>query len=350
MGGGETLAQLRRGVSSLTIVWGVMFFLIGLAGTWLARRYALARQLLDQPDARRSHAVATPRGGGIAIVAAMLAGAVVAWGARGAEGGQLGAFVAGLGMVAGIGWVDDHRPLSSTLRFVVHVLASGLFALATWLASGQVGLTVLAFGAPLVLTNIWNFMDGIDGLAASQAAIVAGVLAFQLDAPWQLPAMSLAAASLGFLPFNLPKARIFMGDVGSGAIGFALGALCVVAARQQGPASAWLLLPLAPFLMDAGLTLGRRVLRGEQWWTPHVQHAYQMCARRHGHPPVTAAYALAAFAGGALALLLKENEMVFIVFCVSAWYMSAAVFWVWLQQRFQGAIGSSAGPFHKESK
>src|SRR5690606_16503734 len=197
--------------------------LVGLSalGTWLARAYALRRQLVDQPGERRSHSVATPRGGGIAIVVVVLlvAGGVAASGGGGpASQGLLATFAGGLAMVALAGLVDDHRPLSPWLRLGVHVLAAGWLAIAGW--RGRPAAAVATFVAIVVLVNVWNFMDGIDGIAATQAVLFAGGLAVALDGAWSVLAAALAAAALGFLPYNLPRARIFMGDVGSGAIGF----------------------------------------------------------------------------------------------------------------------------------
>jgi len=317
--------------------WLVVHFCIGVAGTWLARRYALMRSLIDQPGERRSHTVATPRGGGIAIVISLLV-AAVALGMRQPEQAPLMlAFGIGLVMVAGIGWVDDHRPLSPWIRLGVHVLASGLFALAVGNLYGSVWIAAAAFVVTLVLTNVWNFMDGINGLAASQALLAAIGLAGMAGGAWGLLGMALAAACLGFLPFNFPKARIFMGDVGSGAIGFALGALCAVAAARLGEKFALVLLPVSVFLVDASLTLLRRVLRGERWWTPHTQHAYQAWARAAGHGRVTLCYAAVSL----LVIIVGwggiPRDPFFIAGTAGAWYMCCAFFWLVLQKKFPGA-------------
>jgi UDP-N-acetylmuramyl pentapeptide phosphotransferase/UDP-N-acetylglucosamine-1-phosphate transferase len=153
--------------------------------------------------------------------------------------------------------------------------------------------TVFAFVLVMVMVNVWNFMDGIDGLAASQAAIAAAGLALVLGTgPWAWLGAGLFAALAGFLPFNFPKARVFLGDVGSGALGYLLALLILAASigrREQWP---FLLLPVSVFLIDAGFTLAMRMLRRERWWEPHVQHAYQSWSRRLGsHVPVTMAYA-----------------------------------------------------------
>jgi len=272
--------------------WLLLHASIGYLGTALARRYALQARLLDEPGDRRSHAVATPRGGGIAIVSALLVGC--GWLAFELPSLRLtiAAFAAGLVLVAGIGWIDDHRPLSPWARLAVHVLAGACLALAIQVSTGRGELAIAAAILAVVLTNVWNFMDGIDGLAASQAALIAAGLAFVLPGPWVLLAAGCAAAVCGFLPWNLPRARIFLGDVGSGALGYVLAALLVLAVPAMRGYWPWLALPVSAFAVDAGLTLARRALRGERWWTAHTQHTYQAWARRAGHLKVTLAYGL----------------------------------------------------------
>ena len=247
------------------------------------------------------------------------------------------AFGIGLLLVAGIGWVDDHRPLSPWLRLGVHLVASGVFGLAVLDLFQSPLLGLAAFVATLVLTNVWNFMDGINGLAASQALIAAVGLGWMAGGSWGLLALALAAACAGFLPFNFPRARIFMGDVGSGAIGYALGALCIVAAARLHERALLALLPVSVFMVDAGLTLLRRLLRGERWWTPHTQHVYQAWARKTGHGRVTLAYAVISLLVILLAWGAVASDAFFIAGITVAWYMCCAFFWLVLQKRHAGA-------------
>src|SRR5690606_27596615 len=217
--------------------------------------------------------------------------------------------LAGLLLVAGIGWLDDHRPLSPWSRLAVHAVAACLLGVVAIGIDGRIASALSAFVLAMVLVNIWNFMDGIDGIAALQALVVAGACALLAGDPasrWL--ALALAAACLGFLPLNLPRARIFLGDVGSGALGYVLALVVILGAADGGGGasspSAWILLLLPPsaFLVDAALTLSARILRGERWWTPHVAHAYQRWAKALGrHLPVTFAYAAWAAAGALLA-------------------------------------------------
>lgn len=316
----------------MPLTWVALHFLLACAGTWMARRYALARRLLDEPGERRSHQVATPRGGGIAIVLAMLVAIVALMARVPLWVPQLAAVAAGLLLVAAVGWIDDHRPLSPWLRLVVHAVAAALLALACIFAGGGAVAALFAFVLAMVLVNVWNFMDGIDGLATSQAALVA--LACAVTAPagtaagWL--AWALAAACVGFLPFNFPRARIFLGDVGSGALGYLLAALLALGLHEV-PGEAWMLLPLSAFLVDATLTLGTRIVRGERWWTPHVQHLYQRLARQwRGHRRVTIVYAAWTLAAAGVMWFVRSRDATTIIYAVCVWYLAGAGIWLWL--------------------
>ena len=284
-------------------VWLAIIALATAVATWTARRYALRGNLMDQPGERRSHQIATPRGGGIAIVLTVLAAAFYLMSRQPAVEPLWVGFLSGLLVVAGIGWWDDHRPLSPWLRLAVQGVAAMLLATGVVLQTGDWLPAMVAFVAAMVLVNVWNFMDGINGLAVSQAGMAAAAYAMLLTGDWRWMALTVAAACLGFLPFNFPRARIFLGDVGSGALGFMLAGLATTTLLAVPPSAAPLLmLPLSVFLVDAGFTLLRRILRREQWWTPHVTHLYQIAARRLGHGAVTMTYA--ASSGVTLSLML----------------------------------------------
>ena len=283
-------------------VWLALLTVGAAVATGWARRYALRGNLVDHPGERRSHGVATPRGGGIAIVLVVFgAGVYLAWQSPSVNALWIG-FLPGLLIVAGIGWWDDHRPLSPWSRLAVQALAATLLAVGAAWQAGHWLPGLIVFGAAMVLVNVWNFMDGINGLAASQAALAALAYAGLLTGQWYWLALALLAGCLGFLPFNFPRARIFLGDVGSGALGYALAGLAAAAMVSVPPSTAPLLmLPLCAFLVDAGFTLLGRMLRGERWWTPHVGHLYQQAARRYGHTAVTTVY----MAFGGVSLLLS---------------------------------------------
>lgn len=328
------------GVGLSLAAWAGAHFILALAGTWIARRYALHRRLLDQPGHRRSHSAPTPRGGGIAIVIAWLLG--IGWLIVRATGAMpfLVAAAIGLVLVASVGWIDDHRPLSPWSRLAVHGLAAMILAIGVFARDGNIVLAVAAFCISLVLVNIWNFMDGIDGLATSQAALAAaGYAAYAGAGTMAWVAIGLAAACVGFLPFNLPRARIFLGDVGSGALGFALAVVLVGLAGEGSGVGLVLLIPLSAFLVDATLTLASRMLRGERWWQPHVRHAYQQWARRSGHVVVTMAYAGWTLAAVVIMLLAKTTSIAMMFAIMLAWYLLGLIVWVRLTQGHRGIAG-----------
>ncbi len=305
--------------------------------TWATLRYAHRRRLIDQPGERRSHAVPTPRGGGLGIAVALLAGC--AWAAASGALGSwpAGAFATGLVLVAGIGWVDDHRPLSPVLRLLVQCVAGMVVAIGVFGIEGRWGWALVAGAAVPVLVNVWNFMDGIDGLATTQALIAGCTLALMAPGQAGLPGWALAVACAGFLPFNFPRARIFLGDVGSGTLGYVLAVTAVLAAADRGGGIAGatcVLLPLSAFLVDASMTLARRFLAGERWWLPHVSHLYQRLVRAgHRHATVTLVYAAFSLVAGILALALNQAGPWPAGGATVCWLLAAAFIWWSLQRR-----------------
>jgi UDP-N-acetylmuramyl pentapeptide phosphotransferase/UDP-N-acetylglucosamine-1-phosphate transferase len=343
MGHGEAAAELCRGLIVADYAglaaWCLLHVAIGAAGTWLARRYALRRNLVDQPGERRSHHVATPRGGGISIVvSALLAFGWLAW-TYAVAMPVVAAIAAGLVLIAGIGWLDDHRPLSPWLRLAIQAVAAAFVGIALLAGGRDAGMATFGFMTTMVFVNVWNFMDGIDGLAASQAVLIAAGWAWLAwPAPWAWLLLAVAAACLGFLPFNLPRARIFLGDVGSGALGYllAIGLLWLPVDTTGLPWLAWL--PLSAFLVDATLTLCMRILKGERWWTPHLQHVYQRWAARCGmHGQVTIAFALWTACATMAMVLLRGSDAGTRVVATGTIYIVAVAAWVWLR-RGQGTL------------
>lgn len=255
--------------------------------------------MVDVPNARSSHRVATPRGGGGAIV--MATTAALTWWAWASGSVELTGVLAGGLVVAGIGFLDDHRPVRPSIRLVGHILAAVLaVAVLDGLSIGIGGSgarlaiagTLLAVVFVAWLINLTNFMDGIDGIAGVQTLTVcaAGAALSELTAPgaglWVEPAV-LAAASIGFLIWNWPPARVFMGDVGSGFLGFMVAVLTLRAVTVT-PVLGWCWLILSGvFIVDATFTLARRAARGDRLFTAHRSHAYQQLALAWGHRRVT---------------------------------------------------------------
>ncbi|HEX4299981.1 MAG TPA: glycosyltransferase family 4 protein [Gammaproteobacteria bacterium] len=256
----------------------------------LLGRYRGRFALLDLPNARSLHAGAIPRAGGLAVLAGLAVGAVIAGSMPALPGA---AWVTGaLALVTGISFADDIWRLPALWRLAVHLAAAlmlafgGAYALPSlhlvpgWELHAPLWLLV-SFSVLLTVwfTNLYNFMDGMDGLAGGMAVIGFGtfaLLGWIAHAPVFAGAAALVAtAAAGFLPFNFPPARLFMGDVGSGSLGF-LAALFLLWAERGSLFPLWLgLMVFSPFVMDATWTVIRRALHGEKPWEAHREHFYQ---------------------------------------------------------------------------
>jgi Fuc2NAc and GlcNAc transferase len=270
------------------LIAAVPAFAGALVLTGIARRIAVAQSLLDVPNERSSHTSPTPRGGGLAIVAVVLPGVAILWltGTLGRD--ESVALLGGGALVAVVGWLDDRRDLSPSTRLAAHVVAAawalwwlgGMPFLTTGQAVHSLGIfgTVLGGFAIVWATNVTNFMDGIDGLAAGEVVTVtltAALLLAEVKPPLAAAAALTGGAALGFLPWNWRPARIFMGDTGSGFLGFVLAVLAIASERAAAlPALVWIVL-YAVFATDATVTLLRRAWRGDRWYSAHRSHAYQ---------------------------------------------------------------------------
>lgn len=278
-------------------------FLIAWFATALVRRHALRNAILDVPNMRSSHVTPTPRGGGLAIVIAFMGALAFLVSVGFLQPSLAFVLVAGGGAVALTGYLDDRNTLPASIRICVHIVAAILAVMVLGGITEQtlrnMGLHGVWAGSLLGLmaltwsTNLFNFMDGIDGIAGSEAVFVAGAGAllnwrYGGDSGLTAAMVVLAAAALGFLVWNWPPASIFMGDVGSGFLGFTLAVLGLAASRHSvARIEVWMILS-GVFVVDATVTLLTRVVRGDRWFEAHRQHAYQNLARRwKAHLPVT---------------------------------------------------------------
>jgi len=251
----------------------------------------------------------TPRGGGIGIVVTVFVALLLFWLPH-MEGFALAAAVV---LVGAVGWIDDHRGLAARWRLLAHALAVALLlvpmalavkarlcALPIEMSCAQIGWLVAAMlaGVGLLLAwsiNLHNFMDGIDGILAMQASFVFGIATFAFahagNAREAIACAACLAATLGFLPFNFPRARVFMGDVGSGVLGLLVGLMVIVLAMFPGIARATGLIVCSAFVIDATCTLLSRMLRGRRWYSAHREHLYQWLVRAgFSHARVVALY------------------------------------------------------------
>jgi UDP-N-acetylmuramyl pentapeptide phosphotransferase/UDP-N-acetylglucosamine-1-phosphate transferase len=291
-------------------VVAVLAGLVAGAGTRALIPLLRRRALFDRPNERSLHDSPTPRGGGIAVIATVIA----AWALFAALGETAPSTVIVAAAAAGLAvlsWIDDLGGLPAWLRLLAHLAAAlaGLLALPqTPVFQGWLPLALDRAAAALLwlwFTNLFNFMDGMDGLAGSEAASIAFGLALLAGSGIAPLAAVIFGAAIGFLVWNWAPARIFLGDVGSVPLGYLLGFL-LLAAAAEGYWAAALILPLY-FLADATLTLSRRLLRGERVWQAHREHFYQRAVQTGlSHDAVAWRVALANAALIACAMLAER--------------------------------------------
>ena len=262
--------------------------------TGLVRQYALKHSILDIPNERSSHTGLVPRGGGVAIVVVFLAGLIGLLLLDEISVRTFASLALSGSVIAVVGFFDDQRDVRASVRLAIHVLAAcaflGVLGKQISLALGDLVVDhqgILLFLAVLYLVwmlNLFNFMDGIDGIAGAEAVtttVGAGALLYLSGAQHlSFVCFLLAASCAGFLVWNWPPARIFMGDAGSGFLGFTLAALSVIT-HSSGALEiwAWLIL-MGVFIVDATVTLVTRIIRGDPWMSAHRSHSYQRAARR----------------------------------------------------------------------
>lgn len=325
----------------------------------LTRYLASSRSVLrvvDHPNERSLHNRPTPRTGGLAVLAALLIAGAWLTAMLGAERNLLWV---GLGMVvlATVSFLDDRLDLPAVFRFLVHlVVASGLVAVG--MIVEKLELPGMAWRLPVVLAvlvtvgyivwmiNLYNFMDGLDGFAGGMTAIGFGALGLLgwMDTAWWFAATcwTIAASALGFLVWNFPPARIFLGDAGSSTIGF-LVAACSLWADRKGIAPIWVsILVFSPFIVDATVTLVRRIARREPIWEAHRSHYYQRLALRGwGHRrTVLWEYALMLACAASAILVARADPD-------AMWPWLVIIGWIWMYIALALAADRYA-PFGKE--
>jgi UDP-N-acetylmuramyl pentapeptide phosphotransferase/UDP-N-acetylglucosamine-1-phosphate transferase len=312
-----------------------------MTAAWIA--LARRRGIEDAPGQRRLHSTTTPRGGGIAIAVVLVLAAAALAAARGATGQGLAwtALAAGFAAFAAVGLLDDLAGLRVLPKFAGQWLAAALLALGIVLAGPDptpwLEVALVAFAAVFV-TNLWNFMDGSNGLVASQSLLVAAALAAWpgQGADLRLAALALAAGCLGFLPFNLPRARVFLGDAGSHVLGAGVFALGVASWRRGVVTLPGLGRLGSALLLDGGLTLAGRAWRRRPVWRAHREHLYQYAVRT-GHSHLSVCLAYAAWTTLAIALALA-TDAIRSTFVATASFILCLAFgtgiYTWLRRRW----------------
>ena len=298
--------------------------ILSYAGVYQIRRYTEKRQLLDHPNERSSHAVPTPRGGGLALVVLVLAAGL--WSARDAGSSRGLIYVFGGVMIAWLGWRDDLHSLSPRIRFAVQaiVAAGSIFGLGYFKAVTipmfgelQLGLfgIIITFLWIIGLTNAYNFMDGIDGMAGG-VALSAGIgwmwLALSIHNAFVFwIALAITAGSLGFLGHNWSPAKIFMGDVGSTFLGYSFAVLPLIASTHGGDALLLGTLLMWTIIMDAGLTFIGRLIKRENVFSAHRSHLYQrLVIAGYKHETISSLYILLTLLAGMLSYEWSQGHQI----------------------------------------
>jgi len=352
---------------------GIAIFILSYFGVLAIRYLAERHEILDIPNERSSHTRSVPRGAGLAIAILTLAGI---WFYASfnplVERRPLLAYTIGAVLIAGISWLDDLASQPSWLRFTIHGLGAvlAIYGFGYLRVGGLIGLNAswslwLGFTITFLwivgLTNAYNFMDGIDGIAGGQAVVgglcwaVAGWVAGQ---PFMVAmGLVLAASSLGFLFHNWSPARIFIGDVGSAFLGYTFAVLpFIFVSRSEGPHGLWVILagilPLWPFIFDSTFTFLRRLSRRERVFSAHRSHLYQrLVIAGHSHKFVSLLYIALAIPGaglaiGAIAGLRNFSFVITIVLpllCLALWVFVIRMELTW-EKRLRSNLKTYADP------
>ncbi|MDV4228674.1 glycosyltransferase family 4 protein [Acinetobacter baumannii] len=287
----------------MLMIWVVLAsFLFSFLLTGYMRHYALKKNIIDNPNERSSHTIPTPRGGGVSIVITFLMVLVALIVSHQIEP-NTGSILVGAGLgVAVLGFLDDHGHINSMFRLAIHfvIAISAVFFLGGFsdvkLFNGSLELgwsaNIIAVLFLVWLLNLYNFMDGINGIASVEAITTVLSLALiylLLDTHLSSELLFILAASvLGFVLWNFPKARIFMGDAGSGFLGLILGILALISLKADPALFCSWIICLGVFVVDATFTLIRRVINGHKMYDAHRTHAYQYASRKYNsHTIVT---------------------------------------------------------------
>lgn len=313
----------------LMMFYPVLAFGVAFIVLTLLLKTRLVTIALDQPNHRSMHTKVIPRTGGIAIMSGILA----AWAAM-----NILLWLLPIMLLLAVSLIDDIRGLPAGRRLMAHLLVTAAFLMVI-LPEMPWGLAILMVLAITWMSNLYNFMDGSDGLAGGMA--VFGFASYAIaawiatDTSFALMNASVAAASLAFLLFNFYPARIFMGDGGSVPLGFLAGALGVYG-WQLGVWPMWFpLLVFSPFIMDASITLLKRLLLGEKIWQAHRSHYYQRLIQMGwGHRKTACTEYLVMLGAGITALSLLNKPLGLIIGVLTAWALVYAFLMLGIDKRW----------------
>lgn len=325
-------------------------FSLSVSTVLLLLKYSSRVDLIDYPNIRSLHTTPTPRGGGLGIFLGVIVSVSLFFlsGYRSLGTAEFVGFIFSLFLIGFVGFLEDLKGFSRITRFVFQVTASLIFVTTVGTLKyvslpfiGAIHFGILAVPLTILwivaLANIYNFMDGIDGLAAGEAVIAGSFLAIiaLLEGSQTVFLLSLliASASIGFLVFNFPPAMIFMGDVGSTTLGFLFAALAVIGSHKGPEAIPFvtILLLLGTFIFDTVVTLVRRIFKREQWYKAHKSHYYQR-AVLHGYSHKQVAlveYGISALLGISSIVYIKTSQAIQTLVIV-LWLSILSCFCIWI--------------------
>jgi UDP-N-acetylmuramyl pentapeptide phosphotransferase/UDP-N-acetylglucosamine-1-phosphate transferase len=332
------------------LMGGLATFAITAALTPALAKWARRRRFLDIPNERSSHAVATPRLGGAALVTGVIGGVAVLYAFSGGLQADAAVVLGGSLLIAGLGLADDFWQLPALTRLIVQILVAAVVVASVdrGYSDSWFLMTVTVFWIAAA-TNAYNFMDGIDGIAGAQAVVaglgwvLVGTLAGSQDS--STLGLLVAAAAFGFLLHNWQPASVFMGDAGSGFLGFLFAAFPLLSPPSAQPFVSWAaILLLWPFLFDTLLTLIRRAIGGENVLMAHRSHLYQRLVQTgRSHRYVSLLYAVLALSGliGAAAIFVDRRAVSAAVF--SLILTAAGLLWREVLVREGSSSGAATG-------
>lgn len=332
--------------TSLLAMASAIAFIVTFFLTGYIRRYALNKKILDIPNHRSSHSSPTPRGGGLSIIICLLLSYGILLSMDWLAFDLAMGLILGCLIVAGIGWLDDHGHVSPPARLLAHLMASclivGLLGGMPEMTFGSISVQFTGIGYLIAiiglvwLLNLTNFMDGIDGIASVQvistlfsSIVVVFLNQGQIAPEFLLISTVSMAAVAGFLAWNWPPAKIFMGDAGSGYLGWMVGAIALWSAHQDWLSLwCWLIL-FSVFIVDATYTLLVRMISGQTWLQAHRSHTYQILSRRYAsHKKVTLLVLYVnLFWLLPIASLASYFENFAFLFCLLAWIPLVFIAW-----------------------
>jgi Fuc2NAc and GlcNAc transferase len=285
--------QSVYGWLAVSLFAGVLSYFSCIRALTLAERSGM----ITQPGKRQSHEIATPTGGGLGLMFSILVTSLCLQLVLPLPGYWWQNMLPGILLLTIVGWRDDKFPVSSLVRLLVQLAVSFWLLGFGW---SQFSLTGMALFTSIIVAMVWlmnlyNFMDGSNGMAGFQGVFTGLVLAvlFHMGEQYEMAliALAVAVACGGFLPLNFPRARVFMGDVASVPLGFIFASFAVYGIQAGSFSLAVFVLIMSVFLVDATLTLLTRVLSGERWYTAHAQHVYQrLIAQGWSHSQVLVVY------------------------------------------------------------